>query len=52
MNKFTMRTKEKVNVQWLLYSLVHNIEKIANFGWEKYVKQKVPEVDIAKLSYI
>lgn len=52
MDRFTLRQKEKVNVQWVLYSLVHNIEKIVNIGWDKYVKRKEPEIDIAKLSYI
>jgi transposase len=52
MNKFTLRTKAKVNIQWVLYSMVHNIEKIVNLGWDKYVKQKEQEVNIAKLSYI
>lgn len=32
MNRFTYRGKVKVNVQWLLYCLVHNIEKIAHYG--------------------
>ncbi|UCG06471.1 MAG: transposase, partial [Desulfobacterales bacterium] len=32
MNRFTLRGKPKVNGQWLLYSIVHNIEKIANFA--------------------
>jgi len=32
MDRFTYRGKEKVNVQWLLYCLVHNIEKIAHYG--------------------
>jgi transposase len=32
MNRFTLRTKERVNIQWMLYAMVHNIEKIANFG--------------------
>jgi len=41
MNRFTLRGKEKVNIQWLLYSLVHNIEKITNFGWDRYVRIKV-----------
>ncbi|MDR1350236.1 MAG: transposase, partial [Zoogloeaceae bacterium] len=27
MNRFTLRTKRKVNAQWLLYCLVHNIGK-------------------------
>jgi transposase len=30
MNRFTLRGKSKVCTQWLLYCLVHNIEKIAN----------------------
>ena len=33
MNKFTLRGKIKVNIQWLLYCMVHNIEKIANYGF-------------------
>lgn len=32
LSRFTLRTKRKVNVQWLLYCTVHNIEKIVNFG--------------------
>lgn len=28
MNRFTLRTKAKVNIQWLLFCLVHNIGKI------------------------
>ena len=36
LNRFTLRTKIKVNIQWLLYNLVHNIEKIANFGQVAY----------------
>jgi len=32
MDRFTYRGKEKVNVQWLLYCLVHNLEKIAHYG--------------------
>jgi transposase len=32
LSRFTLRTKKKVNVQWLLYCMVHNIEKICNFG--------------------
>jgi transposase len=30
LSRFTLRTKKKVNAQWLLYCLVHNIGKIAN----------------------
>jgi transposase len=32
LDRFTYRGKSKVNVQWLLYCLVHNIEKIAHYG--------------------
>jgi transposase len=32
MNRFTLRGKTKVNIQWKLYCIVHNLEKIANFG--------------------
>jgi len=33
LDRFTLRGKLKVNIQWLLYCIVHNIEKIANFGY-------------------
>ena len=32
MERFTMRGKKKVNGQWLLYCLVHNIEKIKRYS--------------------
>ncbi len=32
MDRFTLRGQKKVNIQWMLYCLVHNIEKIVNFG--------------------
>jgi hypothetical protein len=32
MNRFTLRTKLKVDVQWRLFALVHNIGKIQAFG--------------------
>jgi hypothetical protein len=32
MDRFTFRTRAKVRVQWMLFALVHNIEKIANYG--------------------
>jgi len=32
MDRFTLRGKVKVNLQWLLYCMVHNIEKIMNYG--------------------
>jgi len=32
MDHFTLRSRAKVRIQWLLYCLVHNIEKIVNYG--------------------
>jgi IS5 family transposase len=32
LDRFTLRGKIKVNIQWMLYCMVHNIEKIANYG--------------------
>jgi transposase len=32
LDRFTLRTKAKVNIQWLLYCMVHNIEKILYYG--------------------
>ncbi len=32
MNRFTLRTKRKVDVQWRLYAMVHNLEKTHAFG--------------------
>jgi hypothetical protein len=32
LDRFTLRGKKKVNTQWHLFSLVHNIEKIAHVG--------------------
>jgi lysozyme family protein len=32
LDRFTLRTKTKVNIQWMLFALIHNIEKIVNFG--------------------
>ena len=32
LNRFSLRGKKKVDGQWKLYCMVHNIEKIANYG--------------------
>ena len=32
LDRFTLIGKIKVNIQWLLYCMVHNMEKIANYG--------------------
>jgi transposase len=33
MDRFTLRGKIKVSMQWLLYCMIHNIEKIMNYGF-------------------
>jgi len=38
LNRFTLRGRRKVDTQWKLYCLVHNIEKLMNYGnmkWER-----------------
>lgn len=32
LNRFSLRGKPKVNAQWLMYCMVHNIEKIQRYG--------------------
>ena len=32
MNRFTLRGKIKVNIQWILYCMVHNMEKITRYA--------------------
>ena len=32
LDRFTLRTKAKVDVQWRLFALVHNIGKIHKYG--------------------
>ncbi|WP_411278989.1 transposase [Gemmatimonas sp.] len=32
-DRFTLRDRTKVNGQWLLFCLVHHIEKLANTGY-------------------
>ena len=33
LNRFTLRGRVKVDTQWKLYCLVHNIEKLAHYGY-------------------
>jgi hypothetical protein len=35
LDRFTLRSQRKVNTQWHLYCLVHNIEKLARHGFGK-----------------
>ena len=32
LDRFTLRGKIKVNIQWLMFCLIHNREKILNYG--------------------
>jgi hypothetical protein len=35
LNRFTLRGRAKVDAQWKLYCLVHNIEKLAHNGYAR-----------------
>jgi transposase/IS5 family transposase len=35
LTRLNLRGREKVNAQWHLYCMVHNIEKLANSGWRQ-----------------
>jgi len=35
LNRFTLRGRTKVDGQWKLYCLVHNIEKLAHHGYAR-----------------
>lgn len=45
LDRFTLRTQRKVNVQWTLYCLVHNIEKLAH---HQYRRSGVKEMRCAR----
>lgn len=32
LNRFTLRGKDKVNAQWLMWCMIHNIEKLQRYG--------------------
>jgi len=32
LDRFSLRTESKVNIQWLLFGMVHNIEKVKRYG--------------------
>ena len=34
LNRFTLRGKIKVDAQWKMYAMVHNLFKIYRYGWE------------------
>jgi hypothetical protein len=35
LNRFTLRGKDKVNAQWQLFCLVHNIEKLSHHPYQR-----------------
>ena len=37
LNRFTLRSKERINIQWKLYMTIQNIEKLSNYS-DKYKK--------------
>jgi transposase len=43
LDRFTLRTQPKVNTQWHLYCLVHNIEKLARYGYAKTASSTAAE---------
>jgi len=32
LNRFSLRSKKKVQCQWKLFCIIHNVEKLANYG--------------------
>jgi len=32
LNRFSLRSKKKVQCQWKLFCIIHNLEKLANYG--------------------
>lgn len=36
LKRSTLRGKQKVNAQWLMYCMVHNVEKIATQGQHQH----------------
>jgi len=32
LDRFTLRGKQKVNIQWVLYCMVHNLLKVHRYG--------------------
>jgi len=41
LNRFTLRSKKKVQGQWRLYCLVHNIEKLMRYGAVTYIHRDI-----------
>ena len=33
LDRFTLRGKTKVDIQWKLYAVVHNLLKVQRYGW-------------------
>ena len=41
LNRFTLRGQKKVDTQWKLYCLVHNIEKLAHQGYAQWEQVRI-----------
>ena len=41
LNKLSLRGKAKVTCQWMMFCMVHNIEKLWRYGDTKYVERIV-----------
>ncbi len=37
LNRFSLRNKKKVDIQWKLYCMVHNLLKIHRYGELEYI---------------
>jgi hypothetical protein len=51
LNYFILRTKKKVNIQWLFYCIIHNPEKITKYGnLLKYEYKKILKISFPAVS--
>ena len=44
LDRFSLRERTTVNGQWLLFCLVHNIEKLAHTGYAAYADPKRSQI--------
>ena len=40
LDRFTLRGRTKVNGQWLLFCLVHHLEKLTHAGYAAYITRR------------
>ncbi len=51
LDRFTYRGQAKVTVQWLVYCLVHNIEKVAHLS-RKYGPQRAQKGPVPSIGWL